>query len=59
MKDFQDMALVVESWEKATSKPEFEEQVSSLIFRQYVRWRCESQLVGAKLLTQDLASQPL
>lgn len=34
--NYRTTALVVESWEEARSRPEFEERVGALIFRQYV-----------------------
>jgi hypothetical protein len=36
MKDFNEMNLVVETWQKATMQHDFEEQVPALIFQQYV-----------------------
>jgi hypothetical protein len=36
MKDFNEMSLVVETWQKATMQHDFEEQVPALIFQQYV-----------------------
>jgi hypothetical protein len=36
MKDFNDMSLVVETWQKATMQHEFEEKVPIFIFQQYV-----------------------
>jgi hypothetical protein len=38
MKDFNDMSLVVETWQKATMQHEFEEKVPIFIFQQYVAW---------------------